>query len=170
MSGAPVPDSSHVARAAGWWQPWAALAFFASLLNFAWEMGQAPLYRGMASAAHETAVRVCAVATVGDVAILLIAYALVAAVARRRRWLAAPSGRQLVGLLAAGLVVTVALEILNVYVVHRWAYAPRMPRLFGIGVTPLLQWLVLPPATLWLARRHLGWVPGRFSHLTGTPL
>jgi len=69
---------------------------------------------------------------------------------------------------ATGLVVTAALEMCNVYVLHRWAYGVEMPRVFGVGITPLLQWLLLPPATLWLARRHLGWTPGRLSPFTGT--
>lgn len=138
------------------WQPWAALALFAFLLNFAWEMLQAPLYRGMADAAHWAAVRTCTVATVGDVGILLVAYGLVAAVARQRWWAAMPTARRVAGFVAAGLVMTVALEALNVYVLERWAYGPRMPLLVGIGIAPVLQWLVLPPLTLWLARRHLG--------------
>jgi hypothetical protein len=31
-----------------------------------------------------------------------------------------------------------------------------MPVLAGIGLAPLLQWLVIPPCVLWLAARHLG--------------
>ena len=159
--GAPVPGPA-------WWQPWAALALFAFLLHFVWEMGQAPFYRGMATAAHGTAVRACAVATVGDVVILLVAYALVAAAVRSRRWLAAPTGGRVAGFLAVGLAATAGLELLNVYVLGRWAYGTGMPRVFGVGLAPLLQWMLVPPAVLWLARRHLGWMPGRLSPFTGT--
>lgn len=73
--GAPAPGTA-------WWQPWAALAGFAFLLNFAWEMDQAPLYRAMATAPHWTAVRICTLATAGDVAILLMACGLIAAFVR----------------------------------------------------------------------------------------
>jgi len=31
-----------------------------------------------------------------------------------------------------------------------------LPFVLGIGIAPLVQWLVLPLLTLWLARRHLG--------------
>lgn len=151
-----------------WWQPWAALALFAFLLNFAWEMLQAPFYRGMATAAHGAAVRVCTLATAGDVAILLVAYGVVAAVTGRRWWLAAPARGRVAGFLVVGLAITVALEALNVYVRGRWTYAPSMPLIFGIGLTPLVQWLVLPPAALWLARRHLGGAPGWSSSRIGT--
>lgn len=159
-----APGVPHAAGGAGaaWWQPWAALALFAFLLNFAWEMGQAPFYRGMSTAAHWPAVRMCTLATAGDVAILLVAYGLVAAAVRRPWWLAAPTRGRTAGFLTTGLVVTAALEALNVYALGRWAYGPRMPLLLGIGFTPLLQRVVLPPATLWLARRHLGWTRGSF--------
>lgn len=155
---APGPGSA----AAPGWQPWAALALFAFLLNFVWEILQAPFYRGMADGAHWAAVRTCTLATAGDVVILLVAYAVVAAATRDRWWLAAPpKAARVAGFLAAGVAVTVALEALNVYGLERWAYGPPMPVMFGIGLTPVLQWLVLPPATLWLARRHLGGAPPR---------
>src|SRR5687768_2354439 len=42
--------------AAGWpaWQPWVALAGFAFLVHFVWEMWQAPFYRTMLQADHVT--------------------------------------------------------------------------------------------------------------------
>ncbi len=48
------------------------------------------------------------------------------------------------------------LEFVNVYWLGRWAYAERMPLVLGVGVTPLLQWVLVPPLPLWLARRYLG--------------
>jgi hypothetical protein len=36
---------------------------------------------------------------------------------------------------------------------------PAMPLLFGIGLSPLLQWLCVPAATLLLVRRS-SWVRG----------
>jgi len=37
-----------------------------------------------------------------------------------------------------------------------------VPLLAGMGLNVWLQWLLLPPLTLWLARRHLG-LAGRRS-------
>src|SRR6266581_791485 len=34
----------------------------------------------------------------------------------------------------------------------RWSYGATMPTLFGIGVLPLLQWLLLPITEVWLYR------------------
>lgn len=59
--------------------------------------------------------------------------------------------------------ITGTLEWLNVYVWQRWAYSPDMPLVLGIGLTPLLQWLLVPVLTLWLTRRHLGLASGRMK-------
>ncbi len=139
------------------WQPWAALGLFASLLHFVWEMLQAPLYADMASAPHWAAVLECARATGGDVLITASAYAGAAVWTHDRLWLGqARRGSGLVVFLGAGLVITSILEWLNVYVWRTWAYAPDMPLVLGVGLAPILQWLLVPPLILWLARRHLG--------------
>jgi hypothetical protein len=140
------------------WQPWAALALFSGLTHFAWEMLQAPFYQGMAAAPHWPVVRICALASAGDVLLGLAAYAVVAAALRDRAWLFDPRGARIAGYLGVGLAITVALEALNVDVLRRWSYSPSMPRVFGIGLAPLLQWIVVPLVVLWLARRHQ--VPG----------
>jgi hypothetical protein len=55
-----------------------------------------------------------------------------------------------------GTIYTVFSEWMNVTLLRSWAYADAMPRLsFGaveIGVTPVLQWMVIPAAALYLAR------------------
>ena len=37
-------------------------------------------------------------------------------------------------------------EWYNVYRAGNWGYTASMPLIFGIGLSPLLQWLILPPA------------------------
>ncbi len=138
------------------WQPWAAVGGFALLLHFVWEMLQAPFFEDMATAPHWSAVLRCARASAGDVGIAWLAYAAAAWWAGRRSWLEEPGRTPFRIYLIVGLAVTVLLEWVNVYVRHTWAYADEMPLVLGIGLTPLLQWLLLPPLTLWLARRHLG--------------
>ena len=59
-------------------------------------------------------------------------------------------------MLAAGLGFTVFSEWYNVYVTGAWAYQPAMPLVAGIGLTPLLQWLVVPLSMLFIARRLRG--------------
>jgi hypothetical protein len=56
---------------------------------------------------------------------------------------------------AAGVGYTMFSEWLNTEVRGAWAYAERMPvlPLTGTGLAPLLQWLVIPCASLWWAGR-----------------
>ena len=97
----------------------------------------------------------CTQATVGDVIMTLLAYAVAARVTRRRLWLAALRPVGLAAFLGAGLAMTLGLEWWNVSVKHSWAYSADMPSVAGIGLSPIVQWIVLPPLILWLARRHL---------------
>ena len=132
---------------------------FAVLLNFPWEILQAPLFEGMADAPHWPAVRRCAVASVGDGVIMLAAFWAVAVVYGSRRWLLTPTWRQTVGFTAIGLVTTVAVERLAIagWWPMGWSYSDAMPTVpaIGTGVSPLLQWLLLPPLTMWIVRRQL---------------
>lgn len=142
------------------YQPWAALAGFAFLVHFVWEMWQAPFYRTMLQASHVSGVTACTIATLGDVGITVTAFAAAAWGRNKRQLLAHPPAGTLTVYFATGLVITVALEWLNVYALGRWSYAADMPTVLGIGMTPLLQWMVLPPLVLWLAGRHLCGPPG----------
>ena len=135
------------------------LAMFALLLNFAWEILQAPLYVGMADLPHAQATVACLQATVGDMVIMLIAHGAVAVAARSRRWIVAASGWQLALFSAIGVAITGAIEWLATrgHWLQTWNYEPAMPLLpgTGIGLAPLLQWVVLPLLTVWLVRRQL---------------
>jgi len=92
------------------------------------------------------------------------AYALAAGSMQRRWWLGASHrGRALIVFLGVGLVITVVLEWLNVYVWRRWAYSPDMPMVLGIGLAPIVQWLLVPLVTLWLARKQLGMTAGEMQ-------
>ena len=51
------------------------LVVFALLLNFPWEVLQAPLFEGMAAAPHSSVISACLQATLGDAVIMLLAHA-----------------------------------------------------------------------------------------------
>ena len=135
------------------------VTIFALLLNFAWEILQAPLYVGMADMPHAQVTRACLQATIGDAVIMLIAYGAVAVVARSRRWIVAALGWQLVSFTLIGVSITVAIEWLAThgYWFGNWRYQSAMPLApgTGIGVAPLLQWVVLPLLTVWFVRRQI---------------
>ena len=123
---------------------WGALAL---VLNLLWELGQLPLYT-IWQADAATIAFAAIHCTIGDALIAVAAYGIAAVVTRSGRW---PMERPVAGAataIAAGFLYTVFSEWLNVYVLASWAYGPEMPVLYGIGVTPLLQWLVVPAVTL----------------------
>jgi hypothetical protein len=133
------------------------LAMFGFLTHFVWEMLQVPLFVGMAEAPHNSVVWMCIRATGGDVLILLISFWLSSLVRGHRRWLLQGERKPAITLVITALVVTIIMEWLATGQLERWEYANTMPiiPLVGIGLAPLLQWLLLSPLIMWLARRHM---------------
>jgi fructose-specific phosphotransferase system IIC component len=109
------------------------------------------------SAEHWRAILVCGRATLGDVVIALVGFWAVAASARTRSWVLRPTAGQLTGFVAVGVLITILMEWLATQVLDRWTYAESMPviPLLGVGLSPLLQWVVLPPIVVWFVRRQL---------------
>ena len=128
------------------------VVLFAFLLNLPWELWQIPLFKNMPSLAHWDGVILCTRAALGDAAIALPAFWLVAAVAGTRDWIRRPTGITLGAFVAIGPVVTIVLEYWATQIGARWEYAEQMPRLplLGTGLAPLLQWLLIPPLVAWL--------------------
>lgn len=137
--------------------PEAHIATFAFLLNYPWEMLQAPLFEGLSSGAHWEQVRLCTAATFADALISLMSYWTAAVVSKSRSWLLRPPAKGWVAHMAAGLAITVAGEALATGPLGLWDYAPTMPLLPGakIGLGPVLQWLILPPLIVWFARNQV---------------
>ena len=128
---------------------WAGLSV---ALNLVWEVAQLPLYtiaQDPSAARIAYAVLHC---TVGDAIIAAADFVLAGFVLRDAEW---PSSRPWSGGALAilfGLAYTVYSEWHNVYETGAWAYSARMPLIFGIGLAPSLQWLVVPVATLLIVR------------------
>ncbi|MEW5707487.1 MAG: cytochrome c family protein [Pseudomonadota bacterium] len=123
-------------------------------LSLAWEVAQLPLYTLWASALPEIAFAV-AHCTGGDVLIGLSALFTALLLTRagalpqwRWPWVTAVA-------VTAGTGYTVYSEWLNTAVRKSWAYSELMPVVphLEVGLSPLAQWLVVPAASLWIARR-----------------
>ncbi|MCV0438862.1 MAG: hypothetical protein K5880_09530 [Hydrogenophaga sp.] len=149
-----LPGIDHITRL-----PEFNVIVFALLLNYPWEFLQVPLFADMPQAAHWDAIRTCTRATLGDAVIMLIAYWTVGLVARNRSWVLAPSTARILMFAATGVVITIAIERLAVAGIWLggWRYSSLMPVVPGIGVglSPLLQWVVLPPLVIWFSRRQI---------------
>ena len=120
-----------------------ALAVVAFALHFAWEMGHAKWYATMNELPFWTATAWCARAALWDVAISSAAYLAAALAARNARWVAKPSPLPIAVYLVLGLALTVVVER-SALATGRWRYAPDMPTIAGIGLSPQLQWIVVP--------------------------
>ena len=123
-------------------------------LNLVWEFMQSPLY-----ADHAIGWRYVAWTrfhcTLGDVLILLGAFWGTAAVFRSWRWPASRGSAAAATFVSFGLGYTIWSEWFNTAVREAWAYAPAMPRVLGIGLSPLAQWLVIPTLLVLLLRRSM---------------
>lgn len=121
----------------------AALTLIAYALHFSWEMAQAKWFTTMSELPFWTATAWCARAAGWDVAISAFAYTAAALTARSWRWMRGRSLLPFAVYLVSGLAVTVAIEWWALSS-GRWRYAPAMPTVFGVGLSPLLQWIIVP--------------------------
>ena len=131
----------------------AAWAILAAVLHLLWEVAQLPLYALGGDLDRARVTRYVLHCLAGDVLISTSNYVLTAIAFREWYW---PERRPWgAGALAVtlGLAFTTASEWYNVYVLGSWLYAPRMPTLVGIGVAPLLQWIIVPALMILLWRR-----------------
>jgi hypothetical protein len=137
--------------------PEAQIAIFSFLLNYPWEMLQAPLFKGMGEGAHWEQVKVCTLAALADALISLLSFWMAAAVAKGRLWLLKPKPTPWFAYMGSGLGITIIGERLAIGPLERWQYSASMPIVPGleVGISPLLQWLILPPLVLWFARNQL---------------
>lgn len=124
-------------------------------LNLLWEAAQLPYYTLWVegdSIAIATAVAHC---TAGDVLIAASVFAAVSLMLRRADWVSAARGDGRALALVLGLTYTGWSEWRNV-AAGAWAYASTMPTIAGIGLLPILQWIVVPLLTWAILRRIFG--------------
>lgn len=122
--------------------------------NLAWETAQMPLY----TLWHTGSAREIAVAilhcTLGDIVIASVALIAAIALVGSPFWPVRRTG-VVIAVVAVGSVgYTIYSEYVNTIIQRSWAYTAWMPRLpwLGTGLSPLTQWLIIPPAALLWAR------------------
>jgi hypothetical protein len=118
----------------------------AVLLNYLWELGQAPLYLG----GEEYNAGVfwhCFVASLGDGIMLLLIVTVGWITLRKPAWFVRPGFRGYLVMITTGVVLAVVVEWVAVHGLGRWVYAEKMPTVpgLGIGLVPIAQMLILPP-------------------------
>ena len=121
---------------------WSALAF---VLNLTWEIAHVRLYTIWAEADGMGVAWALLHCSLGDVVIALAMFALAGLALWRADW---PASRPWTGgviVVIGAMTFTAWSEWHNVYSAGSWGYTANMPMIFGIGLSPLLQWLILPP-------------------------
>lgn len=135
------------------------VAVFALLLNYPWEFLQVPLFENMPEARHWDAILTCTRATLGDAVITLIAFWCVSLAARSRSWIMLPNTSRIMMFASTGVLITIVIERLALAGVWLggWQYSSLMPIVPGVevGLSPVLQWIVLPPIVVWFSRRQM---------------
>lgn len=126
------------------------------LLNFVWEVTQAPLYAPIGLGTRDLVLFIAIRwwASFGDALTVLAAYAATAFLFRDPRWGEGSRAARWAFFLGGLTAWQAAVEYIAVYVWHAWAYSAFMPTIIGVGAAPLLQMLTLAPAAVLLSRRR----------------
>jgi hypothetical protein len=136
------------------------LAFFGGsfVMHFAWELAQMPLFKSANASTYEN-VQMCLFATAtGDMLFMLTLYLTAAVIHRDCCWLtdravySHPATWSV--LILVGMLLAVSFELWSVHAVRRWEYGSSMPLVpfIRVGVTPILQMVLIPPASIAICR------------------
>ena len=130
--------------------PWIALAIrLAAIGHLFWQAAQLPLYTLWRTGTPREIAFALFHCTGGDVLITTITLATAIAIARAFRW-PLVGWRMVFTAIILGAAYTIFSEWLNVAIRGTWSYIAAMPVLpsLGTGLTPLLQWLIVPGLAL----------------------
>jgi hypothetical protein len=117
----------------------------AAIGHFLWEAGQLPLYTLWRTGTPREIVSALFHCTLGDILITTVTLAIACVLAWHYSWRAF-GWRMIFAAIALGVGYTNLSEWLNVQILRRWSYTAAMPvlPLIGTGLTPLLQWVIVP--------------------------
>jgi hypothetical protein len=129
---------------------------FAIPAHLVWEVAQLPLYTIWYEDPPGKVAFAAIHCTGGDVMITSASLLGALLLFGNRRW---PEERYIAvatPAILAGVAYTIFSEWHNTEVRNSWAYSSLMPTLpgLGTGLSPLLQWFVIPIAAFWWARPH----------------
>lgn len=122
--------------------------------NLVWEISHLPLYTVWQTGSWAELVYDVLHCTIGDIMIAVSALAVAVAAFGRSGWPVRGYKAVALATILGAVNYTIFSEWLNVEVRGAWTYGDLMPRLplIGTGLTPVLQWVLVPAAAFWLAR------------------
>ena len=122
------------------------------LLHLLWENLHGPLYL-VGTTPPDTQRLLFATAT-GDMIFMLVIFAVLAMLHRDWLWVSKKTSYAKISTwivaIAIGVLLGTSFELWAVHIDHRWTYAEAMPIIpvLGIGLSPVLQMVVVPVAVL----------------------
>ena len=140
-----IPFESHQSQVRFFWR----YLFWMGMFNLGWEVVQLPLYtlwQDDSPAFITFAVLHC---TAGDVLISAISLFVARIVVGGRQWPKEDYMQVALTTIAIGVAYTIYSEWSNTVVTRSWAYSSLMPTLWGVGLSPVLQWVLIPAWVFW---------------------
>lgn len=131
------------------------LFLFAFLLNFVYEVWQAPYYEFYGSPSLVDKIYDLTHCTLGDGIIILISSWVVSMLVRSRNWVLHPSWRLTFLFTSVGWLITLILETYRVNFSKAYGVPVLAVPVLGMSFLALLQWIIVPPLILYLARRQM---------------
>jgi len=140
--------------------PWLATLrrylIFVLAVNFVWEILQLPTFTDWGEGGWRWLTFIVAIGTAGDIAIAATSLVFGLVVFGDERWPAVDASYWRVAIAAGvfGLSYTTYSEWRHAVVLREWTYSVLMPVVpgLGVGVFPLLQWVLIPAAAFYYAR------------------
>jgi Na+/melibiose symporter-like transporter len=137
------------------------LFLFAFLLNFVYEVWQAPYYEFYSSPSLADKVKDLTHCSFGDGVIILVCSWVVSALVRSRDWVLHPTPKLTLLFTSIGLAITLVIETYRVNVSQVYGVAVLAVPFLGMSGLAVIQWIMLPPIILYLARRHILGYPAK---------
>jgi hypothetical protein len=135
--------------------PEVSLCFLSFFLNFFWEVVQTYFYT-LKDSPFRAMLYGWIHCTLSDVVITLGAFWFIGILNHSRKWFLTLNTVNLIGFVMIGIFYTLFSEWLNVHIIKSWAYSDLMPIIpwMKVGLTPLLQWMIIPPLAILVVRHH----------------
>jgi len=131
------------------------LFLFAFLLNFVYEVWQAPYYEFYKSPSLADKIKDLTHCSFGDGVIILFCSWVVSALVGSRNWVLYPNWKLTFLFTSIGLLITLVMETYRVNVSKVYGVPVLAVPMLGMSSLAVIQWLVLPPFILYLARRQM---------------
>ena len=132
----------------------AALAAAVFFVNFCWESLQGLFYVAHSTMVASDYVPMMLFMALMDTLGVMALYFLTALFSRK--WFWSPDLRNSSFFFLSALVAAFAVEYVALFILHLWQYRSSMPRIFGVGLFPLLQLSLTGLFSVFVARHSAG--------------